>query len=63
MIHLRHGYSVQIRGYYDWEKDVMTLIRFKYKCSAFHSEAVTSFYSDKYHQLRCFICTFKYKEK
>ena len=57
MIHLGHGYSVQLRGYYAWEKDVMTLIRFKYKCSAFHPEAGTSFCREKLHQLRYFIFT------
>ena len=62
MIHLCHGYSVQLRVYYAWEKDVMNLIRLKYKLSAFHPESGTSFYRDKYHQLRYFICTFKDKE-
>ena len=63
MTHLGHGYSVQLRGYYAWEKYVMTLIRFKNKRGAFHPEAGTSFYREKYHQLRYFICTFKDKEK
>ena len=55
MIHLGHGYSVQLRGYYDWKTYVMTLIRFKHIFSAFHPESGTYFYRDICHQLRYFI--------
>ena len=63
MIHLGHGYVVQLRGYYAWVKDIITLIRFKYIPSHFHPEAGYYFCGEKCHQLRYFIQIFNEKAK
>ena len=55
IIHLCHGYYVQIRGHDVWGKYVMSLIRLKQIHSAFHHEAGISFCGDKCHQLYYFI--------
>ena len=52
------GYSVQLKGYTPWAKDIMSLIRFKQIRSAFHPEAEKSICGDKCHQLRFFIRKF-----
>ena len=43
IIHLGHGYYIQLRGYDSWSKYFMTLIILKQIRSAFHPEAGTSF--------------------
>ena len=55
---LGDSYAIELRGYENWAKDVMTLIRFKQIRSAFHPEADKSLSNDKCHQLRYFIRTF-----
>ena len=62
MVHLGHGYYVQLEGYGDWSKYSMTLIRFKQIRSAFHPDYRTYFCGDKFHQLRYFILMFNDKE-
>ena len=57
-ITLSTGYSVQLRGFDAWAKDVMPLIRFKQIRGAFHPETGTSQCGDKCHQLRYFIRRF-----
>ena len=54
------GYSVHLRGYEPWAKDVMTLVRFKQIRSALHPECGKSANNDKCHQLRYFIRLFNY---
>ena len=56
-------YSVELRGYQPWARDVMPLIRFKQIRSAFHPESGTSYCGDKCHQLRFFIRMFNDKAK
>ena len=63
MIHLGHGYDVQLRGYYAWKKYVTTLIRFKHINSAFHSEAGIYLCGAKFHQMRYYIYMFNDKAK
>ena len=57
------GYSIQLRGYDPWAKDIMSLVRFKQIRSAFHPEAESSICNDKCHQLRYFIRLFNSKAK
>ena len=57
------GYSVEIRGYSPWAKDIMTLVCFKQIRSAFHLEAGSSMCEDKCHQLCYFIWLFNAKAK
>ena len=57
------GYSIQLRGYDPWARDVMTLVRFKQIRSAFHPESENSRCNDKCHQLRYFIRLFNSKAK
>ena len=57
------GYSIQLRGYDPWARDVMTLVRFKQIRPAFHPEAKNSICNDKCHQLRYFIRLFNSKAK
>ena len=52
------GYSVQLRGFDPWAKDIMSLIRFKQIRVAFHPEAGQTQCGDKCHQLRYFIRRF-----
>ena len=54
------NYSVHLRGYEPWAKDVMTLVRFKQIRSAFHPESGRSNNNDKCHQLRYFIRLFNF---
>ena len=54
------GYSVELRGYSAWAKDIMTLVRFKQIRSALHPESGESQCHDKCHQLRYFIRMFNY---
>ena len=63
IIHLYHGYYVQLRGYDDWTKYVMNIIRFKQIRSYFHPEAGTYLCGEKYHRLCYFICISNYKSK
>ena len=49
------GYSVQLKGYSPWAKDIMSLVRFKQIRSAFHPQAEKSICGDNCHQLRFFI--------
>ena len=54
------GHSVHLQGYEQWEKDVMTLVRFKKICSAFHPESGKSTKNNKCHQLQYFIRIFNF---
>ena len=63
MIHLGHGYYVQLRGYDDWSKDIMTLIIFKQIYIAFYPDSETSFCGEKRHHMCYCICMFNDKEK
>ena len=58
IITLSNGYSVQLRGFDPWAKEVMPLIRFKQIRGAFHPEAGSTSCGDKCHQLRYFIRRF-----
>lgn len=58
VVSLANGYSVQLRGFDAWAKDIMPLIRFKQIRGAFHPEAGQSDCGDKCHQLRYFIRKF-----
>ena len=58
MIHLGHGYAVKIRVYYAWDKDILTLIRFKHIHSDLHPEAKKYFCGEKFYQMRYFIRLF-----
>jgi len=42
LVHLASGYSVQLRGFSPWAKDVMPLICIKQIRGAFHPEARSS---------------------
>ncbi len=57
-VRIGDGYTVELRGYNSWAKEVMSLIRFKQIRSAFHPEAGESACQDKCHQLRFFIRMF-----
>lgn len=63
LVNLASGYSVQLRGFDPWAKEVMPLIRFKQIRGAFHPEAGLSMCGDKCHQLRYFIRRFNEKAK
>ena len=63
MIQLGHGYYVQLRVYSAWVKYVITLIRFKYIHSVFHTESGTYFCEEKCHQMCYFIRMFNDKSK
>ena len=62
-LHLDSNYSVKLRGYNAWAKEIMPLICFKQIRSAFHPEAGESECGDKCHQLRYFIRMFNYMAK
>ena len=62
-LHLDSNYSVQLRGYNAWAKEIMPLIRFKQIRSAFHPETGESECGDKCHQLRYFIRMYNYMAK
>ena len=63
VITIGDGYSIQLRGYDAWAKDIMSLVRFKQIRSAFHPESDKSLCNDKCHQLRYFIRLFNMKAK
>ena len=63
VITIGDGYSIQLRGYEPWAKDIMTLVRFKQIRSAFHPEADKSLCNDKCHQLRYLIRLFNKRAK
>ena len=63
VINIGDHYSVQLRGYNPWAKNVMSLSRFKQIRSAFHPEAGDSDCGDKCHQLRYFIRMFNKKAR
>ena len=58
MIHLGHGYAVKLRVYYAWDKDILTLIRFKHIHIDLHPEAKKYFCGEKFYQMRYFIRLF-----
>ena len=58
VITMRTGYSVQLRGFDPWTKDIMSLIRFKQIRGAFHPEAGQTQCGYKCHQLHYFIRRF-----
>ena len=58
IVNLSSGYSVQLRGFDPWAKEVMPLIRFKQIRGAFHPESKASLSGDKCHQLQYFIRRF-----
>ena len=62
-VHIGDGYSIELRGFDPWAKEIMSLVRFKQIRSAFHPEAETSMCNDKCHQLRYFIRMFNSKAK
>lgn len=63
VVPLATRYSVQLRGFEPWAKDIMYLIRFKQIRGAFHPEAGYSQCGNKYHQLRYFTRKFNEKAK
>ena len=63
IIHLGHGYSVQLKGYDVWGKYFMTLIRFKQIHSDFDPEDGTYFCGMFFCQFRYFICIFNDKSR
>ena len=56
-------YDVKLRGYYSWEKYIMTFIRLKQIHINFHPEAGTYFCRDKCHHMSYFICMLNDKYK
>jgi hypothetical protein len=62
-VHIGDGYSIELRGFDPWAKEIMSLVRFKQIRSAFHPEAENSICNDKCHQLRHFIRMFNSKAK
>ena len=57
---LCNGYSINLRGYNAWAKEIMSLLRFKQIHSAFRSETVQVYLNDKCYQLRWFIRQFNF---
>eukprot|EP00957_Ditylum_brightwellii_P203217 15333715-Ditylum_brightwellii.AAC.1 len=57
-------YSVGLRSFDYWTKQIMTLSRFKQiRCAMNPEGAQFSNYGNKFHQLRHFICTFNRKAR
>ena len=62
-ITLGNGYTTSLRGYNAWDKDIMTLVKFKQICSAFRSEFNQYDHHDKCYQLQWFIRKFNFMAK
>ena len=63
MVHLGHGYGLELRGYNAWAKEIMSLVRFKQIRSVFRPEVDVFDKLDKCAQLRFFIRRFNAKAR